>query len=65
MVEIEQREECESSQELDVGLQLDNTDHMTEHHLDDKRAGGRDMDGEKEEKRTTKASTLMSWLRKM
>ena len=37
MVEIEQREASESSQELDVGLQLDDTDQVTEYHLDDKK----------------------------
>ena len=37
MVEIEQRKASESSQELDVGLQLDDTDQVTEYHLDDKK----------------------------
>ena len=37
VVEIEQRKASESSQELDVGLQLDDTDQVTEYHLDDKK----------------------------
>ena len=36
LVEIEQRKASES-QELDVGLQLDDTDQVTEYHLDDKK----------------------------
>ena len=38
---------------------------MKEDHVNDKRAEERDEDGREEEKRTTKASILMSWLRKM
>ena len=62
VVEMEQRGESESSQELDVGLQLHDTDQVIEYHFDDKEVEERN---EEEVKRTTKASTLMSWLRKM
>ena len=50
MVETEQREASESSKELDVGLQLDGTDQVTEYHLDDKKEEER-MEEEKEEEK--------------
>ena len=65
MDEAEQREADQSTQELDEGLELEDTNQVKEDHVDDKRAGERDEDGQEEEKRTTKASKLMSWLRKM
>ena len=65
VVETEQRETDGSTQELDEGLESNDTDQVKEDHFDDKRAGERDEDGEEEEKSTTMTSNLMSWLRKM
>ena len=63
--EAEQSEADQSTQELGEGLKLEDTDQVKEDHVDDKRAEERDEDGEEEGKRTTKASKLMNWLRKM
>ena len=61
--EAEQREADRCTQELGKGLELEDTDQVKEDHVYDKRAEERDEDGEEEEKRTTKVSELMSWLR--
>ena len=65
VVETEQRECIESTQELDKGLVLYDTEQVKEDHFDFKRAGKRDEDGEAEKKSTTMTSKLRSWLRKM
>ena len=65
MDEAEQREADQSTQELGEGLELEDIDQVKEDHVDDKRGEQRDEEGEEEEKRTTEASKLMSWPRKM
>ena len=55
---MEQREESKYSQETWLG----GTDQVIEYHFDNKEVEERN---EEEENRTTKASKLMSWLRKM
>ena len=58
VVEIEQRKASESSQELDVGLQLDDTGQVTEYHLDDKKV-------KESNERASKANKLWNWWRNM
>ena len=53
---MEQREESEYPQELEVGPELGGTDQVIECHFDNTEMEERN---EEEEKRTTKASTLM------
>ena len=59
---VVEMEESKYPQELDVGPQLGSTDQVIEYHFDNKEVEERN---EEEENGTTKASTLMSWLRKM
>ena len=54
MVETEQREVIESSQELDEGLGMDDTDQVTEYHLDDKKV-------KESNERASKANKLWNW----
>ena len=56
--EAEQREVDGTTQELDKGLEGDDTDQVTEDHFDDKKAGERDEEGEEGKKRAPKASKL-------
>ena len=62
MVKIEQGEGSESSQELEAGLQLDDTDHVTRYQLDDKKMKGRRKEEEEKEKKNPK-SRKSSWTR--
>ena len=63
--EAEQREVDGSTQELDGGLEVDDTDQVTEDHFDDKKAGERYEEGEEGKKRAPKASKLRNSLRNM
>ena len=63
--EAEQREANGSTQELDEGLEVDDTDQVKEDHFDDKKAGERDEEGEEGKKKAPKASKLRKWLRNM
>ena len=58
VVEIEHREASEPSQELDVGLQLDDTGQVTEYHLDDKEV-------KESNERASKANKLWNCCRNM
>ena len=58
MVETEQREASESSQELDVGLQLGDTGQVTEYHLDDKKVEERIEEEEEKEKKIPKSEEV-------
>ena len=63
--EAEQREVDGSTQELDKGLEVDDTNQVTEDHVDGKEAGERDEEGEESKKRASKANKLWNWWRKM
>ena len=62
MVKIEQREASKSSQELEAGLQLNDTAQVTKYQLDAKKVKGRMEEEEKKEKKNPK-SRKSSWTR--
>ena len=60
MVETEQREFDESTQETDEGLELDDTDQVTDDQFDDED----EEEAERQSLKSSKMKSCWSWLRK-